>query len=72
MFDHVLDLFDGGHGVTAELILENEGDDIRNRFGLGIIVDALGFHRLEDRFGDFVLSKIDYFTIALLDSGDDS
>ena len=69
-FDHVLDLLDRGRRVSAELFLDDEGDDIGDGLGLGEIVDALRFHGLVDGVGDLVLGEVDNRAVALLDSGD--
>jgi len=68
--DHILDLLDGGDGITAELFLDDEGDDIGDGLGLGEIADALRLHGLVDGVGDFILGEIHDRAVALLDPGD--
>ncbi|OQB53783.1 MAG: hypothetical protein BWX98_02400 [Candidatus Aminicenantes bacterium ADurb.Bin147] len=72
MLNHVLDLLDRGDRVAAELVLQDERHDIRDCFGLGVVIDSLRFHGLEDRVGDLVLGEINNFPVPLLDPGDDS
>ncbi len=68
--DDVLDLFDRGDGVAAELLLDHEADDVGGGLGDGQVRDALGLHGLVDGAGDLVLVEIRYRSVPLLDPAD--